>query len=93
MRGIYRYGVEHWGKDQAEAYARKLSAKFDAIGKEKVFARIISTTIGVEGYFCTCESHFIYWRLIGKNAVAIVAVLHRKMHQPDRIRRAFSASV
>ena len=84
IREILKFSEKRWGEARAEAYVRELSATFDAIAAGAARSRQIPAFLGVTGFVCPCQRHFIYWRPIGDDTVAIVAVLHQSMHQ-DRM--------
>lgn len=92
LREIHTYSVERWGEARADAYIRQLSARFDDITAAKAHSRDVSALFGVTGRFCRCAEHLIYWRTLGTDAIAVVAILHQRMHQPDRVRAAFDES-
>jgi toxin ParE1/3/4 len=87
---IYRYTQDHWGDAQAERYIRALFARFDEIQARALLSRPIPATIGVDGYYCRYQRHFIYWKRLSREEIAIVAILHERMQHGDLLRDAFA---
>ncbi len=83
---LYRYSRATWGDAQAERYLRGLFARFDDIVARRAGWRAIPGELGVEGFYCRYERHYIYWRLLSDGAVGIVTILHERMHRIDRFR-------
>lgn len=83
---IYIYTRDTWGLEKAEQYVRGLFARFEDIAERRVAWREIPRDLGVAGFYCRYEHHFIYWRVLSDGAVGIVTVLHERMHQIDRFR-------
>ena len=86
IHAIYDHTREQWGEDQADAYIHGMFARFDDIAARRIIWRAIPSAMGVAGYYCRYERHFIYWRLLEDGAVGIVTVLHERMHQIARLR-------
>jgi toxin ParE1/3/4 len=57
---IYQYTRGRWGEAQAERYIRGLFDCFDAIANRRLPWRSVPAQLGVHGYFCRYEKHFIY---------------------------------
>lgn len=83
---IYIYTREAWGEDQAQRYIRGLFGRFDDIAARRVAWRDVPKNLGVDGFYCRFEQHYIYWRVLSDGTVGIVTVLHERMHQIDRFR-------
>ncbi|HEX7743068.1 MAG TPA: type II toxin-antitoxin system RelE/ParE family toxin [Sphingobium sp.] len=83
---IYTYTRERWGQDQAERYIRGLFARFEDIAERRIACRDVPRELGVEGFYCRYERHYVYWRVLSDGAVGIVTVLHERMHQIERFR-------
>lgn len=83
---IYVYTRDTWGEAQADIYIRGLFDRFEAIADRCFPWRTIPAELGVDGYVCRYEKHFIYWKLLDDNSVGIVTVLHERMHQIERLR-------
>ena len=83
---IYAYTHATWGRAQADRYYLKLFDCFAAIADRRIFWRSVGAAFEAEGYFCRCEHHFIYWRMIGDGSLRIVTILHERMHQLDQLR-------
>ena len=92
LREIRAYSTAKWGVARADAYIRDLSTRFEDIAAGRSHSRAVAAIFAVEGHYCRCGQHFIYWRPIGRDTIAIVAILHQRMHQRDRIRAAFDES-
>ena len=86
---IYEYTAANWGEDQADAHIAGLFGYFDDIVSKRSAWRTVPAEFGVAGYFGRYEHHFVYWRTLGSGGIGIVAVLHERMHQMDRIRLLF----
>jgi plasmid stabilization system protein ParE len=87
---IYEYTATKWDEDQADAYVGGLFGFFDDVGSRKATWRAVPAEFGVRGYFGKYEHHFVYWRMMSSGEVGIVAILHERMHQIDRIRDLFA---
>lgn len=48
--------------------------------------RAILAEFGVDGYFCRCQKHVVYWKLLSDGKVGIVTILHERMHQIERLK-------
>ena len=83
---IYAYSRDRWGEEQAQSYIRGLFARFRDIADRRIAWRPVPAAMGVDGYFCRYERHYIYWRLLSDGSVGIVTVLHERMHQIARFR-------
>ena len=82
---IYVHTRDFWGDDQAVSYIRGLFDRFDAIAERRFAWRPIPAEFGVDGYVCRFEHHYIYWKMLTDGHVGIVTVLHKRMHQIERI--------
>ena len=83
---IYIYTRDTWGEDQAQRYVRGLFERFDEIAAHRVAWRDVPKNLGVDGFYCRYEHHYIYWRVLSDGILGIVTVLHERMHQIDRFR-------
>jgi toxin ParE1/3/4 len=83
---IYLYTRGQWGDGQAQAYVQSMFEKFDAIATRQHAWRAIPAELGVGGYFCRHEHHFIYWRELEDGKIGIVTILHERMHRIERLR-------
>ena len=61
---IYVYTRDTWGEAQADIYIRGLFDRFEAIADRCFPWRTIPAELGVDGYVCRYEKHFIYWKLL-----------------------------
>ncbi|WP_367113842.1 type II toxin-antitoxin system RelE/ParE family toxin [Sphingomonas sp.] len=68
---ILDYTHARWGKRQAGIYLDGLIARFEAIAARGLPWRPIPAWLGVEGYYCRYERHFIYWRAMGAARLAL----------------------
>ena len=84
--GTYRYSLERWGTDRADAYVSGLFEAFDEIASGGVLSRPIPAEFGVNGSFFRYERHYVYWKTLGDGDIGIVTVLHERMHQLWRFR-------
>ena len=83
---IYVYTRATWGDAQAEDYIRGLFARFEEIAARRIACRPVPKALGVDGFYCRYEHHYIYWRILSDGAVGIVTILHERMHQIDSFR-------
>lgn len=86
---IYRYTRDRWGEDQAKTYIPGLFEAFDQIAAHGVASRPIPADFGVDGFFFRYERPYLYWRYLSNGDIAIVTILHHRMHQIDRFRHDF----
>jgi toxin ParE1/3/4 len=89
---IYEYTATNWGEDQADRYINTLFEYFDDVASKKVPWRSVPAEFGVAGHFGKCKHHFVYWKVLKSGDVGIVAVLHERMHQIERIQDLFRIS-
>lgn len=85
---ILDYSRERWGEARAVEYFDGLLDHFAAIAAREVPWRTIPRQFGVEGHFARYQRHFIYWRVLDEDRIGIVTILHERMHQAVRLRRA-----
>jgi toxin ParE1/3/4 len=83
---IYAYTRDQWGEEQAERYIEGLFSRFEAIAAESFPWRAIPAELGVSGFVCKYEHHFIYWKVLADGSIGIVTVLHERMHNIERFR-------
>jgi toxin ParE1/3/4 len=83
---IYEYTATTWDEDQARRYINILFDYFSDVASKDVMWRIVPAELGVAGYFGKCEHHFVYWKVLNSGDIGIVAILHERMHQIERIR-------
>lgn len=86
---IYEYTATTWGEERADAYIRGLFGYFADVTTKNATWRAVPAEYGVTGYFGRYEHHFVYWRSMRSGSIGIVAILHERMHQIDRIRELF----
>jgi toxin ParE1/3/4 len=78
---IFEYTQHQWDATQAERYVRGLFACFEGIARREIVWKPIPADFGVSGYLCRHEQHFIYWKERADGNIAIVSILHVRMHQ------------
>lgn len=76
--------VSHGDRTRPSVYIRGLFARFEDIAERRVAWRDVPRELGVEGFYCRYERHYVYWRVLSDGAVGIVTVLHERMHQIER---------
>ena len=86
---IYRYTLEQWGTEQADAYIVGLFDAFSRIATHEVLSRPVPADFGVDGFFFKYKKHFVYWRYLSDGAIGIVTILHERMHQIERFKGDF----
>ncbi len=86
LDAIYSYTMRTWGEDQATAYVRELFDLFGKIACRDVVRRAVAAEFKVNGYFLHHQHHYVYWRELPDGMIEIVAILHERMHQIDRLR-------
>lgn len=89
LEDIYVYTLATWGSDQADAYLSELTETFQDISDGRVRGRAVDLSSRIRGFVCRCRSHYIYWRVRGDGRIGIVAVLHARMQQSERLQRAW----
>ncbi|MEQ9488334.1 MAG: type II toxin-antitoxin system RelE/ParE family toxin [Alphaproteobacteria bacterium] len=82
---IYRYTLQNWGKEQANAYIHGLFESFGNIETETVFSRPVPAELGDSGYYFRYRKHIVYWKRFRSGKIGIVTVLHERMHLIDRL--------
>jgi toxin ParE1/3/4 len=87
---IYTYTRDTWGDAQADRYIRGLFERFEAIAERRFPWRAIPAALGVDGFVCRYERHFIYWKLLDDHSIGIVTILHERMHQIERLHADFT---
>lgn len=83
---IYVYTRDTWGEEQAERYIRGIFVRFEEIVARHVAWRPVPRELGIDGFYCRYEHHYIYWRVLSDGTVGIVTILHERMHRIDRFR-------
>ena len=81
---IYQYSLSKWGESQAEQYIKGIFQHFEDITQGKVWLRPIPAEFEVDGRVSRYEKHFVYSKVLNTGKVAIVTILHEKMHQIGR---------
>ncbi len=82
---LYAYTFERWGEDQAEKYLSGLFARFEAIVSREVPWRPVPPEFEIEAWVSRYEHHYVYWKQLDDGRVGIMAILHERMHQADRL--------
>ena len=76
LRRIYRYGVEHFGIQQADIYFQKLFDRFEQIALEPSFYPKVDYIR--KGYRrCVCGSDSIYYR-VNNGRAEILSIMGRQ---------------
>ncbi|SDF91372.1 type II toxin-antitoxin system RelE/ParE family toxin [Rhodobacter capsulatus] len=86
---IYRYTRDRWGEVQADCDITGMFEAFERIEAHGVASKPIPAEFGVEGFFFRYEHHVVYWRRLSDGDIGIVAILHERMHQIDRLGEDF----
>ncbi len=86
---IYRYTRDRWGNKQADCYINGLFEAFQKITTKTTQSRPVPAVFGVQGYFFRYEQHFVYWRWLSNGDIGIVTILHKRMHQIERLQEDF----
>ena len=89
IEDIFIYSATVWGEDQASAYVFGLYDVLDDIAARRVPWRRVPAIFPVEGFMRRYRSHVVYWRVLEEEAIGVVAVLHRRMLQSDRLLKLF----
>jgi plasmid stabilization system protein ParE len=82
---LYAYTLERWGEEQARKYMSGLFARFNDIDTKKVLWRPVPLAFGIEAWVSRYEHHYVYWKQLEDGRVGIMAVLHERMHQVERL--------
>lgn len=85
LTDIYVYTHNEWGLNQANKYLDGFYICFERIAAKTEIWRSIPMEFEVEGFFTRYEKHYIYWKVLTDGTIAIVAILHERMHQIDRL--------
>ena len=86
---IYRYTRYNWGTEQADRYITGLFEAFSRIDTPALVSRPVPKAFGVEGFFFHYQQHVVYWRKLSNGDIGIVTLLHKRMHQIERLREDF----
>ena len=78
---IASYTRRLWGERQAVRYIEGLFSEFTAIAARVVPWTPIPRRMGVTGYRRRYRHHFIYWKEVATDEVAIMTILHERMQQ------------
>ncbi|MEO5937967.1 MAG: type II toxin-antitoxin system RelE/ParE family toxin [Sphingomonas sp.] len=87
---IYDYTAARWGLRQADDYVLALFDEFGAIAEKRVSWRPIASALGVDGFYRRSRHHFIYWKVGADGRIAILAILHERMHQASQLHEAIT---
>ncbi len=86
---IHRHSRERWGQAQADDYLRTLFRSFEQAAAGDLPVRPIPADFGVAGFFYRCQKRFVYCKRLESGEFGIVAILHERMHQIDRLKNDF----
>ncbi len=76
LKNIYRFGLERFGEQQAEAYFNGLIACFDEIAKSPLQFQQVPE-VGDGYHRCVYISESIYYRVV-KKRIEIMAIIGRQ---------------
>jgi toxin ParE1/3/4 len=82
---LYAYTLERWGEEQADKYLSGLFACFEAIVSKEVLWRPVPSEFEIEAWVSRYDHHYVYWKQLDDGRVGIMAVLHERMHQVERL--------
>ena len=85
LDAIYEYTYSNWGLEQAEKYISQLFDCFESISKGHSIGQAIPLEFEVSGNMIQCQKHVIYWEKRATDQITIVAILHQRMHQIERL--------
>jgi len=86
IKGIARYTLKQWGKDQSMRYAGMLERCFREIATGAVYSRSFSESYP-QVKVCHCEHHYIFYIHPDKKPPIIIAVLHERMDMLVRLKK------
>ena len=83
---IDSYTAETWGNEQAFTYGELLNKRFKEIAKGRVFSKVLFSQYP-NVRVCRCEHHYIFFMRRQENAKPVIlAVLHERMNQLERLK-------
>jgi len=80
---IYEYTKSNWSEEQARKYTGGLFDCFADIANKALVWRRIPARLNTDGYFTKYKKHYVYWKVRKDKKIAIVAILHERMHQVE----------
>lgn len=81
---IADYTAHAWSQEQTEKYLRQLYTCFHRLSKMPQKGRSYDVvSAGIRGHHC--EKHIVFYRILGKDKIRIVRVLHERMDYPRRL--------
>ena len=86
LEDIYRFTHEQFGPVHADKYLDGAFELFEDIAEKRVTWRRIPEEFGVDGFFTSYKSHFVFWKLRSDGQIAIVAILHQRMDLARRLK-------
>lgn len=84
IRNIGDYTEEKWSAAQAERYVRMLFAACGELADKPLVGRSYDACRpGLRGY--PCGKHVLFYRILSRNKIRIVRVLHERMDFPRHL--------
>lgn len=85
LKGIARYTLTQWGREQSLHYARLLEKRFLEIAGRTAYSRIFSKRYS-QILVNRCEHHYIFYIHPEDKPPRIIAVLHERMSMLKRLK-------
>jgi len=86
IKGIARYTLKQWGKNQSMRYAGMLERYFRKIASGTVYSHSFSGNYP-QVKVCHCEHHYIFYIQPDRKQPVIIAVLHERMDMLVRLKK------
>jgi len=84
LNNIWSYTFDNWSAKQADKHYTAIKRSCNEIGKNpnvgKEYDAIDKNLLGVK-----CEKHIIFYKLISKDKIEVVRILHERMDLKNRI--------
>jgi len=84
LQNIWNYTLENWSVTQANNYLNLIIEELKRLAKDNSQGRNYSNIR--EGYLgSNIKSHIIFYKIVSKNEIEIIRILHQKMDLKRRL--------